>query len=305
MSLSPQQKQELDDRWIDTLLNESYHPTTPIEEARWSQLQATLDRESKSIEPNAQWYHLQRWAFGVIAASILVLLGYNLFVTNQHKDAFAAVERCEAARLVPQEYRFQMTQQAPLGRTRRVNAKLYLDGRGRFVVEHPGWLGLEPLWIGGDSKSRWIVPRMGPAIKGGETLIGGWLARRDIPSPYLHLQTTLDRLKQAYQLELLDAGADTDSVRASEPHLATCQRVRGTIRSQRTNLPTSIELWIEKDSGLARRVIVRWDGIRRIGDHCFGNLMMSDPAISKMISLPSKGTLNLPDASWISSKNNN
>ncbi len=170
----------------------------------------------------------------------------------------AAVARALKAVPPTREYSIQILARRPK-RDVESRATLYLDDRDRFVLHYPGWSGLTDLWIGGSPNRRWIVPRLGPVVVGNESLIGSWMAKKDATSPYLHLVPVLKRMEKAYDLRMLDdADIDRDGVRVP------CQVVVGTLRNLRSNerramLPAKIQLWADRESGVAEKLVLNWD----------------------------------------------
>ena len=145
-----------------------------------------------------------------------------------------------------------MVHQRPVWGKREVNSDMYLNDKNQFVVRHPGWSRFGDVWIGGDSNSRWIAPRFGPAFVGGEEIVGNWLTRKDIPSPYLHVSTILQRMSRAYRLTML---SDEELPQVDSPSKSTlCQHIVGELRKPNGTLPAKIELWASVETGMAHRL---------------------------------------------------
>jgi hypothetical protein len=71
--------------------------------------------------------------------------------------------------------------------------------------------------------------------------------------PDLQLTSLLARFADEYEVELLDdAPLDGD-----DPTL--CTHVRGRLRVEDSRAPVQVELWADRSSGVARRVILQWD----------------------------------------------
>ena len=260
MTLQPERKQEIDNALLESLLRESY-TANPNDAQRIAGVMAGLDSAPhdallRATQKSARtgW---QRWMSLALAASVLIAAGYAIFSTVTSNAAYAAVMRSLESTPATRAYRVRMVHQRPVWGNREVTAELYLNDRNQFVVRHPGWSRFGDLWIGGDSNNRWIAPRMGPAYTGGEAIVGGWLTRRDILSPYLHVETVLERMSRVYQLQLLD---NEPVAHVDSPETTTeCQHIRGKLRGNNRPLPSQIELWADVDTGMARRLVLTWN----------------------------------------------
>lgn len=261
MTLEPERKQQLDEALLESLLRESY-TSNPDDSLRIAQVLTNLDTNSvaTTVTNTARVRSsrtVQRWISLTLAASILIAAGYAITNLVTSNAAYAAVMRSLESVPATRAYRVRMVHQRPVWGKREVLAELYLNDRDQFVVRHPGWSRFNDMWIGGDAKNRWIVPRFGPAFTGGEAIVGGWLTRKDILSPYLHVETVLERMSRVYQLQLLD--------NESLPHvdspetLTECQHIRGKLRGGHRGLPAQIELWADIETGIARRLELTWN----------------------------------------------
>ena len=196
-----------------------------------------------------------------IAATIFLAVSASLFFASLDNTAFAAVMRSLTAVPATREYRIKMLHQFPVLGQKEFDAELFLDNSNRFVVHHPGWNGLGDFWVGGSPDARWIVPKIGPSLTGENQMIAGWLSKRGIPSPYLHVTTILERLSQSYTLELL---ANEPIANANDPsEIFQCQHIVGVASGRDAdrdtgNRPARIELWADSQTGVARKVILNW-----------------------------------------------
>jgi hypothetical protein len=157
------------------------------------------------------------------------------------------------------EYTIQIASHLVSRSEQTKNAQLFLDSENRFVVHRRGWLGFGDVWFGRDGSNLWVVPRLGPAIVGSEGVLAGWLAKKDSTAPYLHIQTVLKRMEKGYALRML-----SDTSLEFSGGQVTCERVRGErkeeIKGQNENdLPTLIELWADKVTGVVHRLTINWD----------------------------------------------
>lgn len=257
MTLKPEKQAELDDALLDSLLQQIY-VGEPREAQRIAKMSALLNadtRASTNLESKSRriW---NRWVSVALAASVLLATAYSLTYLTTSNAAYAAVMRSLEVAPSVRAYRIRMVHQRPIWGKREVTADLYLNDLDQFVVRHPGWSRFGDLWIGGDASSRWIAPRFGPAYVGGEEIVGNWLVRNDIPSPYLHVSTILQRMSRAYQLKML-SNESLPKVDAPD-ETSQCQHVVGELRRSNRMLPAKIELWANVDTGMAQRLELTW-----------------------------------------------
>ncbi len=89
---------------------------------------------------------------------------------------------------------------------------------------------------------------------GGEEIVGRWLKNQELPSPYLHLSTILERMGQQYALTMFSNVA----LAGPKGQTVECTHVRGDIRQVRIGLPRTIELWADTQTGVAQKLILHW-----------------------------------------------
>ena len=257
MTLNPEQQAELDDALLDSLLRRAY-VGDPQETQRMERLLTRLASEAVTLATSQPTWRRssRRWVEVALAASLLLVAAYSLTYLTTNNAAYAAVMRSLEAPPSIRSYRIKMVHQRPIWGKREVTSDLYLNDRDQFVVRHPGWSRFRDAWIGGDASSRWIAPRFGPAFVGGEEIVGKWLMRKDIPSPYLHVSTILERMSRAYRLQMLN---NESLPKTDSPGQSTiCQHVVGKLRKSSRALPVKIELWADVDTGLAHRLELTW-----------------------------------------------
>ncbi len=261
MTLDAERQAELNQAWMDSLLHEVLNPEPHREQAHLNALFAKPEfapNESNS-GLTRKFATPVRWIPIAIAASIVVVLGsWSLFPTSSQR-ASAAIARGLQATPVAREYAIRVVVNSLSGADVTKTAKLYLDSSNRFVVHRWGWLGLGDVWFGNDGNNLWVVPRLGPAIIGSEKVLGGWMAKKDSTAPYLHIKTILNRMEKGYTLYMLP-DADLEGVDGR----VMCERVRADLKvntkPQSTSvLPIAIELWADKETGVAHRVVLNWD----------------------------------------------
>lgn len=249
--MQPERKQQLDELWLESLLTAAYQSDDRAED-RIAVVMRRLDSPRKTTAVRGHWFSLRNLSALAIAASLLVLATFVF--DNSQQRAYATVARSAKATPQTRLYRMQMIIQRPAAGRREMTADLYVDPNNRFVLKHPGMLGFGTAWIGGDAQQRWIAPPRGPVIVGGEEIVGRWLSGQDLVSPYLQLNTILERMGSDYALTMLtDVTLDGPNNRQIRS-----KHVRGDIRQLRGWMPTTIELWADADSGVAHKVILHW-----------------------------------------------
>ncbi len=257
MTLTPEQQAELDEVVLGSLLRQAY-AGDPQETSRIARVLTRLDAEAvtATAPPADSRRSSRRWISVALAASVLLMAGYSLTYVTASNPAYAAVMRSLKVAPSTRAYRIKMVHQRPIWGKREVTSDLYLNNQDQFVVRHPGLSRFGDVWIGGNATSRWVVPRFGPAYVGGEEVVGNWLMRKDIPSPYLHVSTILERMSRAYQLKILsnESLPEIDS----PDKFTSCQHVVGELRRSNVALPAKIELWASVETGMAHRLELTW-----------------------------------------------
>ncbi len=269
MTLEPERQQAIDDALLESLLRESFASSSRANEdtRRIDTLLARIHPQPEQLatsQPTASQPVMRgskktayRWLSLAVAAALLIAVGLWTLDNATSSSAYAAVMRSLETVPPTRHYRVHMVHQRPVWGNREATADLYLSDSDRFVIRHPGWARFGDVWIGGDSKNRWFVPRFGPAFTGGEEIVGGWLAKKDIPSPYLHVSTVLERMSRGYHLKTI--GREEIAHVDAPNRTSRCQHVRGERRGGNGAGPTQIELWADLDSGIARRLQLTWD----------------------------------------------
>lgn len=262
MTLNPDRKHELDQAWIDSLLVEAANKSRAEEQARLQVLFSNSElNESTNVTVKrvSETLSLSKWVPLAIAASLVLATSlWWLFSGNGNQQAYAAVVRSMQATPMAREYLIHIRANSATGSTER-SARLFLGSDNRFAVNHAGWLGGE-VWFGDNGKKKWFVPRLGPAVMGGEWLLNKWMTKSDATTPYLYLNTILQRMSKGYELESL---ADESLPNTDNSESTVCDHIRGTMKhplksNSNPNAPATIELWADKESGMARRVKLNW-----------------------------------------------
>jgi hypothetical protein len=263
MTLDEDRQKELDQLWLDSLLQESLRPEHDRDLQRIESLFARTELEQSELRSAdvRKFSSFVRWLPLVIAASVLIAVSSWPQFSSSNQKAYAAVDRSLRATPAAREYSIRIFLNNLSGDELTRTAQLYLGKNNRFAIRRQSWLASSDIWVGSDGTNQWFVPRVGPAFKGSERILGGWLMRKDSTSPFLHLNTALKRMKKDYDLTMLpDAGLDGVAGEGT----IVCERVHGEWKSQVKSssdrpLPVEIELWADKDSGIARRVVLVWN----------------------------------------------
>lgn len=274
MGLDNEKREILDQAWIDSLLVVSMSPNMDqSDETRianlWRRIEIDsntpnrVDADSENSEraphtsllahPNEPTNRPRsKWRSVLAVACVIALLSAIPWLLRP-SHAIAAIDRANQVFPTPRKYRIQMANIGENASSRTV--WLYLDSSNRYVVEHPSWFQSQRTWLGGDSRSQWIVPPVGPAFTGNQRILNGWLIRRDSDTPYLHLSTILDRMRNGYELT---RPKSTELSSSDNQRTIDCEYIIGTRRLNRPGLPATIELWTQRDSGMAQRVVLQW-----------------------------------------------
>ncbi|OYP36066.1 hypothetical protein [Rhodopirellula sp. MGV] len=264
-----------DDRFVESLLMAAYNDDRTADEQRISNLMSTISGEgdggsavSSDQQSRRSHHKMIRLA---IAAGLLIAGGFFMTSLLRTDQANAAIQRAINATPPTREYLVQMVNRWPVVGLQQVNARLYFDDHNRFCLHHPGLLPGGEIWIGGDRRSRWIVPPIGPIVTGNENLIASALNARKLfshdldpedldsqglGSPMLHLQTALQKLCRNYDLEMLSPQRIADPKHDNQTIL--CDHVVGRNPSATGNSPIQIDLWANRKSGVAERIEIRW-----------------------------------------------
>lgn len=287
-------KTDWQDRWMDELLmaaRPSIHEDAD-HELRIQKLLAALDAPThRSIEPcqhdlssdrqrplATSLLPRRRWAKWVtltLASSIILMLFFVFQQSQTMRQALAVVQKSlqAADEIVPRHYAVTTTFVDRQSQTlRSVACDLYVCGGRQYALRHPALVGTGDLWIGRNGDSTWVVPARGPVRVGDETALHRWLeGNQDLTTPYLHVTSLLQRLSRGYRLQEQSIGVAalewstvvTDKYVVSpefESRLSQCRRISGTrIDPQNTQNPEQIELWCDRETGMALRVVAIWD----------------------------------------------
>jgi hypothetical protein len=247
-----------------------------------------------ALRPRRSW---APWVSIVLAASILLLLGLYLQRDLAMRQALAAVAHSISAAEaeIPRHYRIMVEMESTRQwASSIVECDLYVLGNRHYALRHPALLGSGNLWIGRNGDEAWVVPARGPVRIGDETALSRWLeGNEELTTPYLHVTSLLQRLERGYRLQERSDATLTSPIqstslgkalsvdregsrvdhqalnsssapqRAQSTDPATLQPSYRRISGQRINqqnlqIPESIELWCDRETGVAVRITATW-----------------------------------------------
>jgi hypothetical protein len=260
----PQRDEELRERWIESLLVSATSQQDHTDRiARAMRQLESQQGASQTARPVRSRTRLLQWGTIGLAATILLAL-FVLVQTDGSQAAMAAIQRSlnVAAQPTTRKYLLQIESQSVIGGTRKTDIDLYVNGNDRFALRHPGPLPQVPqasFWVGQDRAESWVVPPIGPVLKGDRTLVGRWIRSREEldETALLHVTTVLTRMmSRGYRLEKLADEEITIPLGSS----VECQHIRAEREAMdQEDVPDTIELWASRESGMAMRIIARWE----------------------------------------------
>lgn len=262
-----------DSRLMDALLSQSLRPNNAENESRVQNLLQAIQtdrsdttrengRTTSTVSTNPPRRNI-RWFPVTIAAVALVAIALIIQPGGSQNSALAAVERSIVAEQRPEarEYEVTLVVRGANGRHRTVTHTLYVQHRNFAICATPR-LGRGKIWLGGHGSDRWLVPRLGPVLVGSEGLLKTQLPNKAVvETPFLNVETILDRIKRFYDLKL------TAAVNLEEPNGTNeetvsiqCDHIAGTrLLPTRVSIPMHVELWADLETGFARRIEMRWE----------------------------------------------
>lgn len=263
-----QDLREADMHMLDSLLRQALRPEPEARDARIQQVLQRLDErnavppkdDSQSVvQIRSATHRGRRWLSLAVAVSLVLAVGLWWQSSNRSRRAYATVQESlqQATEADAREYRVTVVVQRPVAGWDEIVDNLYVDGKERFALRHQPILPLGEVWIGGNEREKWIAPTRGPILVGDLKMVRSWMAEQEAPpAPYLHITTILQRMSDDYSLELLP---DEDVAASEQPNTTVrCRRVRGTLRDTTLSRPRIIDLWADRESGIARRLVLDW-----------------------------------------------
>lgn len=257
-------RDELRQAWIDSLLVTATKQQDHSQ--RIAEAMSQIESADESLPDGSTQQQARRFlarfvgwpTFGIAATVLLAVL--LTFRAGGNQTAMAAIQRSldVAAQRLTRKYSLDVTYRSLLGKPGKVAAELYVQGNDRLAIRHPGLLPRSNFWLGRDGDQSWVVPAFGPVIKGDVSVLERYLrSHEQLDTPYLHVSTMLHQMKtKGFRLKML---AD-EEISMDDGRSFICRHIQATAsKSQDPELPKAIELWTSRETGMAVRLIARWD----------------------------------------------
>lgn len=250
-------------QWIHSLVGMLLRADLPAREARIARACAAIQAEARQVTQPAIEVPARRGRFRwlaptLVAAAVVIAAVWLQGPTHPRTTALAAVESSLKAAQVDQDraYTVQSRIRMPSGNEHDFAAELWVRGATHYVFQQEGAFG--GIVLGGDGAEHWIVPALGPVLVSDDrgafdqTLIG-----RPLATPYLQVTSLLERMAHRYELTLLPEES-LSTVDGGRP--VRCLHVVGRSKADASEaLPSVIELWAARQSGIAYRLRAQWD----------------------------------------------
>ena len=252
---------DFEDNFVDSLLHSLYETGKDQARSLVDQGMQRLDDSEVTISASSRSRrHITRpnWLLVGLATAAVVLIVVALPMANGSRTATAAVilSLDQALRDVGRHYRMSAVWQNVPEENSRRSAELFVKGGDQFAlkVEVPGTTGTT-IWLGSNAETSWVIPPIGPVLEGDQRSLTQWYREKaDIGTPYLHVASALEKMRDLYRLESLPKVevSLTDRVVACN-HVAAA--LKGEASSRR---PNRIELWADAETGVAIKLVATW-----------------------------------------------
>jgi hypothetical protein len=255
------QDNDFKDNFVDSLLYSLYE--TDKDKARSlvdEGMQRLDDREVASSASARSRRHLARpnWLLIGLATAALVLITVAIPLTSGSRTATAAVMLSleQALRDVGRHYRMNAVWQNVPEESSRRSGELFVKGGDQFAIkaEVPGTVGTT-IWLGSNAETSWVIPPIGPVLEGDERSLTHWYrTRADVGTPYLHVASALEKMRDLYRLESLP------KVEVSlTDRVVACNHVAAVLKGEASShRPDRIELWADAETGVAIKLVATW-----------------------------------------------
>ena len=248
---------------VDSLLQSLYE--TDKDQAR-ALVSSGMDRlkgiETRSAEENPARLpriYLPRWLTIGLATAAMVLIGVSIPMWGSSRSAMAAVTQSlnQALQDVARHYVVHSKLRLPNEKSKTHQVDLFVKGGEQFALKIPAPIQpFRSIWLGSNRDQSWVVPPIGPVLEGNRRNLSEWFDRReDTSTPYLHITTALELMKELYDLESLPE--ETVEVNGNA---IWCRHVTGRLKGESSKeTPDHIDLWANAESGVATRIVATWD----------------------------------------------
>ena len=255
------QDNDFKDNFVESLLHSLYETDKDKARSLVDQGMRRLDEKEVAVSGSAKprrYIARPNWLLVGLATAAVVLIAVALPMTNGSRTATAAVKLSleQALRDVGRHYRVNAVwQNAPEENLRR-SADLYVKGGDQFAIklEGPGAMGTA-IWLGSNAETSWVIPPIGPVLEGNQRSLTQWYREKaDIGTPYLHVASALENMRDLYRLESLPNDVVSFGDRVIE-----CNHVAADLKGESTlRRPDRIELWADAKTGVAIKLVATW-----------------------------------------------
>jgi hypothetical protein len=250
---------EFREAWVESLLTSVANPQDHTDRVARAMEQIHAEPDTLTWVALARRRSLSlRWGAIAVAASALLAL-FLLIDAGSSRTAMAAVTRSlnVASELMTRKYQLQVQYRGAADNVSQIDIDLFVRGHDRFTLRHPGLLPGTSFWLGTDSSEEWVVPPVGPVRKGNDMVLSRWLrSRGELDTPYLHLTSLLTRMARGYRLTSMP----DREIELPDGKTELCQVIQAELEtSDEANLPDTIELWSSRETGMAIRMVARWN----------------------------------------------
>lgn len=197
---------------------------------------------------------LARWIPISLAASLLVAVIVFSSGGGSTQAALTALDRIIEAEqsLSVREYAVTITFPAE-NRSPRLHS-LFVR-QNEFVISTPATIGRGEHWAGGQGDERWLVPRVGPVFLGkADRLPGSLPHRRVLETPFLSVETILQRTRRFYELSVESAPSSHSADSSPCTHI-----VGRRVRSPRFVIPEYVDIEADPKTGFVRYIRLDWN----------------------------------------------
>jgi len=242
--------------FLDALLTQLYGADRQVTAARVERVVASLAGKPLPVATTVGRKDRRRWlaATLALAAGLIIAAAVPFWSAQPARVAKAAVQEAVLTARQPKDLQYAVQTRVRTLRNNQTefDAMLYVRGAHRFALHHPGFLG--DLWIGGNGHQYWIKPAIGPPqIVDKLQRPLRWAGTEAFGLPELQISGLLALLVDEYDLTLIADGS------AGGPSANSWQHVRGVQRTGSTELPQSVELWADRQTGVAHRLELNWN----------------------------------------------
>lgn len=253
-----QRKQDL----VDSLLRSLYETDEERSKSLVSGGMERIEKEStvRSIDTGSRLRSsLQRWLSVAAGVAVLVLIVLSLPLLDSTRNATAAVMRSfeQAVRDIGRHYKVKLNVRFPDQSEQSYSADLYVKGGRRFAIQVFGPIQqARPFWLGTNAEKSWVVPPVGPVLEGTRRNLNQWAENREeLATPYLHIATALELMRDQYELTSLP-----DEALEVNGRKVQCKRVNGRLKGKSSRqVPDQFELWADSETGVAMRIVASWN----------------------------------------------